>query len=165
MFVASGTSSSPFILIVDDDPVFRAIALEALAELTPDLAAACDGKEALEWLLANAADLVVTDINMPNRDGIELIGEIRKRWPHTVIVAVSGGSAAAGADLLLATAKLLGAYCVCHKPVSPKTLVKVAAAALESSSHAGAATDRRRWTALLDKMVAEGLVSLDVPAA
>jgi CheY-like chemotaxis protein len=159
------SAPSPFILIVDDDPIFRAIALEALVELTPDLAAAGDGKEALEWLSGNPVDLVITDINMPNRDGIELIGDIRNRWPDTVIVAVSGGSAAAGADLLLATARLLGAYCVCHKPVSPKTLVKVAAAALGSSSHTGAAANRRRWADLLDQMVAEGLVSLDLPAA
>ncbi|HEX4198959.1 MAG TPA: response regulator [Caulobacteraceae bacterium] len=155
------STAYPFVLVVDDDPVFQAIALEALAALTPNVQAAADGQQALAWLTDHAAEVVVTDINMPNRDGIQLIGDIRGRWPRTVIVAVSGGSAVAGADILLQTASLLGAYCVCHKPVSPHTLIKVVASALEQTRQDSAAADRRRWSDLLDRMAADGLITLD----
>lgn len=155
------SAASPFLLVVDDDPIFLAIALEALAVLTPHVQTAADGQQALAWLADHAAEVVVTDINMPNRDGIQLIGDIRQRWPGTAIIAVSGGGAGAGADLLLKTASLLGAYCVCHKPVSPHTLVKVVASALDELRQHDAATDRRRWSDLLDRMAADGLISLD----
>ena len=115
------TAPHPRILVVDDDPIFRAIAMEALLEITPSLADAEDGQAALRILSASPADLVLTDINMPNRDGIELIGDIRSQWPQTIIIAVTAGSHAAAPNLLLKTAALLGAI-VAQKPLSGAAL-------------------------------------------
>lgn len=103
------TAAHPRILVVDDDPIFRAIAIEALSAISPSLAEAEDGQLALGILSDWPADLVLTDINMPNRDGLELIGDIRSRWPQTTVIAVTAGSHAATPDLLLRTAALLGA--------------------------------------------------------
>ena len=109
-------SAPPRILIVDDDPIFRAIAVEALGAVSPNLVEAEDGEVAYRLLCAAPADLVLTDINMPKRDGLELIGDIRKHWPQTLVIAVTGGSRAATPDLLLKTAALMGAFVV-TKPV------------------------------------------------
>jgi CheY-like chemotaxis protein len=87
-----------------------------LGDVSPNLVEAEDGEVAYRLLCAAPADLVLTDINMPKRDGLELIGDIRKRWPQTLVIAVTGGSRAATPDLLLKTAALMGAFVV-TKPV------------------------------------------------
>lgn len=115
------TARAPRILVVDDDPIFRAIVAEVLADVTSDLVEAEDGEQAVRMLRAAPADLVVTDIHMPNRDGIELIGDIRRDWPRTAIIAVSAGSSVSSPDLVLRTAKLLGAHII-EKPVTAKSL-------------------------------------------
>jgi CheY-like chemotaxis protein len=122
-------AAQPKILIVDDDPIFRAIAIEALSVVTPHLAEAENGEAAFRLLCAGSADLVLTDINMPKRDGLELIGDIRARWPQTAIIAVTAGSRAAAPDLLLKTAALLGAY-VITKPIAAHALVELVSKAL-----------------------------------
>ena len=115
--------SADRILIVDDDPIFREIAKEALASAFADVRVAEDGEDALRQLQARAADVVLTDINMPNRDGIELIRDIRNSWPACRIIAISGGTRMAGPDLFLQLAGALGAHQVLSKPVSAVALV------------------------------------------
>lgn len=61
-------------------------------------------------------DLVVTDIVMPEKEGIETIGDIRRYFPETKIIAISGGSRSLKADYVLHTAKILGAHCTLFKP-------------------------------------------------
>src|SRR5579872_1180670 len=124
------------ILVVDDDPVFRAIAAEALSAVTPHLFEAEDGQAALRMLSEGRFDLVLTDINMPRRDGLELIGDIRRQWPDTVVIAITGGSPAAAPDLLLKTAGLMGAR-VLAKPVRPAALVESVRGALGAFSEPG----------------------------
>ena len=55
---------------------------------------ACDGKECIAQFSNGCPDLVITDIFMPEKDGIETIVEIRKTWPKVKIIAISGGGAA-----------------------------------------------------------------------
>jgi len=77
------------ILIVDDEPLKRA-SLEA--ELTDDgfeVALAGDGEEALAVLERGPADIVVTDLRMPNMDGLALLKEVRRRWPETDVILVT----------------------------------------------------------------------------
>lgn len=124
------SSAQPSILVVDDDPIARAIMQEVLKPLSSRIVAAADGDEALRFLDVAPVDLIITDISMPKRDGIELIAEIRQRWPQTPVLAVSGGSSSVGPDLLLKTARLLGAVAVLQKPISPKVLLAEATEAL-----------------------------------
>jgi CheY-like chemotaxis protein len=113
---------APRILVVDDDPIFCAIARETLSVIPCETTACEDGDAALALLTVQPFDLVITDINMPKRDGIELIFEMRRRWPETRLIAISGGTRAAGPDLFLRTAELLGAATM-RKPIPPKALL------------------------------------------
>lgn len=104
-------------LVVDDDPILRAIALEILAQAGHDCAEAADGELAIAWLAANPADLVVTDMFMPNKDGLDVLREIRARWPATKVIGISAGWNEFRADDILRMARLMGADAVTGKPL------------------------------------------------
>lgn len=70
------------ILTVDDSASMRALLQHALGTRGFDVAQAEDGMAALEWLAANEADLVITDINMPRLDGFGLIERLRSGSRH-----------------------------------------------------------------------------------
>jgi len=78
------------ILVVDDDAVFR----EELAELLRDdghvVAVAPSVLKAVEMLEHGESDLVLTDLKMPRQGGLELLREVRARWPRTLVVVVTG---------------------------------------------------------------------------
>jgi CheY-like chemotaxis protein len=84
---------------------------------------AADGKQALRQALAGGVDLVITDLVMPEQEGIETIRALRRGLPGVGIIAISG----AFGGQFLKTARMLGADAVLNKPVSPGLLsVKVA---------------------------------------
>jgi len=70
-------NSTTRILTVDDSASMRALLMHALSDQGFDVVQAEDGVEALEWLEANEADVVITDINMPRLDGFGLIEQLR----------------------------------------------------------------------------------------
>ncbi len=70
------------ILIVDDSASMRQLVTFALKDAGYEVMAAVDGKDALNKLSGTKVDMVVTDLNMPNMDGIELIKELRKTPAH-----------------------------------------------------------------------------------
>jgi CheY-like chemotaxis protein len=109
------------ILVVDDDPLQRAIISDLLAPAY-DCSEAENGAEALKRLAADPVDLVIVDMLMPEKDGIETIAAIRARWPMIRIIAISGGGATLPGRYLLDTAKALGANAVMDKPLSRKAL-------------------------------------------
>jgi CheY-like chemotaxis protein len=113
------------VLVVDDDPIQCAIIREALSGLTCDCSEACDGFAALARMADAPADLVIVDMLMPGKDGVETILAINKRWPGTRIVAISGGSAGLAKDYLLDTAKALGAHAAMRKPIVRTELLAV----------------------------------------
>jgi YesN/AraC family two-component response regulator len=75
------------------------------------------GGEALRLLAAWSIDLVITDILMPDKDGLEVIGELRRRNPEIKVLAYSGGFSRPDFDVLM-TAKALGAHATLPKPFS-----------------------------------------------
>lgn len=81
------------ILVVEDDPIICGLhaAILELEGYQVDLAS--DGAEALEKLIAEPFDLVLTDCNMPSVDGIELIRELRRRRNYVPVIMVSGSLA------------------------------------------------------------------------
>jgi len=77
-------------LVVDDEPIIRKGLVRLLEGQNYETRAASSAEEALGMLEAEAADLVVSDIEMPGMDGVTLLGEISRRWPDTGVLMVTG---------------------------------------------------------------------------
>jgi CheY-like chemotaxis protein len=78
------------ILVVDDEPSIRACLGMLLVAAGYDVAEAENGVSALSQLNTTVPDLIVTDLNMPQMSGLELISHVRSRYPSISIVAMSG---------------------------------------------------------------------------
>lgn len=111
------------VLVVDDNRDMRAFICIALQRAGFETAVAGDGERALALQHRQPADVLITDIYMPELDGLELIQQFRARFPGTRIVAISGGGTVAHADFLHVAAEI-GAAAVLHKPFATETLVK-----------------------------------------
>jgi len=117
------------ILIIDDDPRIRRM-LEAAFEVAGhEVDSVANGKDALRHYVGNPADLVITDIFMPEMDGIEFLMRLQELFPDARLIAMSGGSAVAGRDVLQA-ARVLGAVEVIHKPFELDEIRSLAAEVL-----------------------------------
>lgn len=90
----------PRILVVDDDPISRQILRAMFENKDYDVTEAEDGVEALKRYRENNIDLVVTDIFMPEKEGVQTVRELMKENPAVKIIAVSGGSSSANYDSL-----------------------------------------------------------------
>ena len=112
------------ILIVDDDPTVRLIAGELLRSDDHAIVEAEDGDEALRIVESMAVDLVVLDMLMPNKDGLETIIELRKRKPGIRILAISSGGRMEPGPLLR-TAMVFGADECLDKPLRLETFARV----------------------------------------
>jgi CheY-like chemotaxis protein len=78
------------ILVVDDDGVFREELTEMLRDDGHSVAAAPSVQKALETLEHDEVEVVLTDLKMPRQGGLELLREVRKRWPRTLVVMITG---------------------------------------------------------------------------
>jgi len=106
------------ILVVDDDGDIRKALRKLLAAEGYEVMAAADGIIAFEQMRLNPADLVITDIFMPEQDGIITIREIQKYFPATKIIAVSGADRPLQSTVdYLEVAKRLGAQYTFTKPI------------------------------------------------
>ena len=105
------------IMIVDDDANLRQLLRRILRRAKYDVVEAANGQEALVLFRQQPTDLVITDLFMPQQDGLETISALRRLNNHLPIIAISGGGAAAQFDMLRA-ASLLGAARVLMKPFS-----------------------------------------------
>ena len=109
---------SQCVLVVDDDPLVLLVATETLAHAGYSVTTAADGNQAVSRLEAATFDLVITDVLMPDRDGLELTLEMRARWPATPIIAMSSGGRV-DAGFYLPLAKAMGVDAVMLKPIRP----------------------------------------------
>ncbi len=105
------------IIIVDDDPTVRAIAVEFLRDGEHAIVEAADGHEALRVLKAVPIDLMVLDMLMPQKDGLETLMEARQLYTDVRILAISSGGSM-DANYLLSIARTLGADAVLSKPLT-----------------------------------------------
>lgn len=121
------------ILIVDDDSDMRAVLQDTLKNAGYEVVSAADGKEALRQHRKQAADLVITDLFMPNKDGFETLSELRKESPQTPLIAMCGRPPAVQ---LLPLAQRLGAADVLQKPFAVDDLLKAVRRLLEPQSQA-----------------------------
>jgi len=111
------------ILIIDDEPQVRLILRKLLESEGYTVAEASDGIEGIKRYHENPADLVITDIIMPDKEGLETIVELKQKNPAIKIIAMSGGGKNKPAGYLN-TAKLLGAIQTFEKPIRKETLLK-----------------------------------------
>ncbi|NOT42417.1 MAG: response regulator [Alphaproteobacteria bacterium] len=109
------------ILICEDDELYQQIAEAAFAGGEHEVVFAANGVQALSHLRASAFDLVVTDLLMPDKDGLEVIRAIREGSVKTPILAMTAGLASLKEPLLVA-ASALGANDVIQKPFRPAAL-------------------------------------------
>jgi len=103
------------ILIVDDEPGIRELLGIMLESSGHTVATAEDGIQAPKVMATRAIDVVITDLLMPERDGLEFITEVRKKYPSVKIIAMSGGGHIAR-DSYLRIAKTFGAHFLLEKP-------------------------------------------------
>jgi CheY-like chemotaxis protein len=110
------------ILVVDDDARVRTIARALLEADGFQVVEAESGGAALRLLSSEVVDVVLTDIFMPDTDGIELIHALHRDSPDLAIVAMSGGGFGDGKEVL-SVARLLGAAQIVQKPLTRRKLV------------------------------------------
>lgn len=103
------------ILIIDDEPEVRGLLCRILADEGHRVIEADNGAVALKVIGRNQPDLVITDILMPDKDGIETIQEMRLLHPGLKIIAMTGGGRYQGFEYL-DVAKALGADALLNKP-------------------------------------------------
>jgi DNA-binding response OmpR family regulator len=112
------------ILIVDDDHMIREMCREVLDGEGYTVLDANNGRLATEILEKNDdIELVITDIVMPEKDGIQFIGELRRHSSEIKIIAISGGGKI-NADQYLDMARKLGADLILEKPFNIDELLK-----------------------------------------
>jgi CheY-like chemotaxis protein len=117
------------ILIIDDDPAMRDVLRRALERDGHHVVTARDGGEGLMIYRSAPCDVVVTDLYMPVKDGIETIQEMRAEFPGARIIAMSGGAATGDMGPLM-DARLLGADIALPKPFALEALSRAVAALL-----------------------------------
>ena len=117
------------VLVIDDDPAMRGTMKKILEREGHDVREASDGAEGMRVFRADPVDVVVTDLIMPNQEGIETILALREEAPDVKILAVSGGMTD-DKDGPLFDAKALGADAALAKPFTVDQLRDAVAALL-----------------------------------
>ncbi len=111
------------ILVIDDDPAIRELLRCFIEKAGYQVFEAENGKEAEEIQRRTPADMVICDLIMPVREGIETISAFRKNFPGTGIIAISGGGTISP-DSYLQVARQLGAWKIYSKPLDFPGLLK-----------------------------------------
>lgn len=104
------------ILIIDDETQIRSMLRLMLERVGYEVIEAADGMEGIRQYRDNPADLIITDLIMPNKDGIGMIIELKKEFPQVKIIAMSGGGVNRP-EGYLDGAKKLGATRTLTKPI------------------------------------------------
>ncbi len=112
------------ILIVDDDDLVRETIDDILSSVGYDIHTEGSAQSALRWLEKNKCDAVITDVIMPDMDGIEFTTKLRALGAPMKIITISGGSEILQKDFVLTSAKYLGADETLSKPINNDALVK-----------------------------------------
>jgi len=119
----------PRILVIDDEPLVRSTVVMILTRAGFSVEEASDGQVGIAMCHTNPPDVVITDIFMPNRDGIEVVREMKRSCPRTTIIAMTGGGQTRMMEIA-SPAKLLGADHILHKPFERESLLAAVNAAL-----------------------------------
>ncbi|MDO8544899.1 MAG: response regulator [Opitutaceae bacterium] len=111
------------ILLIDDDDLLRNVLSKALTHAGHTVLQAEDGAQGLDIFRATNVDLVLTDLIMPVREGVETIMTLKRERPNLPIIAMSGD--ASNSALYLSIAAKIGAKHILPKPFTPQELLQV----------------------------------------
>ena len=111
------------ILVIDDDDAIRELFKKMLERAGHQVVDAFNGRDGIRKFVEDPAELVITDIFMPEKEGLETIRELRRVCPEVKILAVSGGIRAMNSTVSLGLAKSLGADRTVRKPVTKADLL------------------------------------------
>lgn len=113
----------PRILVIEDDDILRSLMRKMLARAGFEVVEAADGTRATEIYTEQAVDLVITDLFMPETEGMEVIRDLLHEDPQAKIIAISGGSSFDSIDYL-EMALLIGAARTLCKPFGARELLQ-----------------------------------------
>ena len=121
----------PRVLVIDDEPLLRSTVVTILTRAGFSVEEASDGAVGIAMVHKNPPDVVITDIFMPNRDGIEVVMELKRSYPRTKIIAITGGVQQSRREIASA-AKSLGAHHILQKPFEREALLEAVIAVLRN---------------------------------
>ena len=123
LFLPNAAREPERILVIDDDEQVNSMLREMLKSEQYHVLAASNGVEGIRLLRKEPADLLITDMLMPDIDGVEVIREVRRLWPSLKIIAMSGGGIGMTPEFYLTLARQLGAMSTLVKPFSREQLL------------------------------------------
>ena len=109
------------ILVIDDDPDTRELLQTTLESAGHKILLASNGREGVQLFREKPTDLVITDLFMPEQEGLETIKQLRMEFPDVRILAMSGKPTG---GTMLAVARRLGATTILQKPFLPDELLR-----------------------------------------
>jgi DNA-binding NtrC family response regulator len=107
------------ILVIDDESIVRTSCSRSLTPEGYEVKLSQNGADAMKMLEEESFDLVLTDLKMPDIDGIEVLKMIKQRWPQTEVIVVTGYQTV---DTAVKSIKL-GAFDYLEKPFTPDSLI------------------------------------------
>ena len=119
------------ILLIEDDDAIRQLLMENLARDGHAVTTAANGREGLERYRPGAFDLIVTDLIMPEKEGLEMLQELKVRDPNLRALAMSAGGHFRAPENYLRLATLLGAANIIAKPFTRDRFLEAVRKALE----------------------------------
>jgi DNA-binding NtrC family response regulator len=120
------------VLLVDDDKEFRRAMKKMFEKSGYGVRIACDGQEALDALNEEEFDLIISDLRMPNLDGLEMMAELRRRGLDIPIIFLTAfGEVESYMDLMN-----LGAFEYVNKPVKSQEILEISKRAIASRGNA-----------------------------
>ncbi|MDR2550331.1 MAG: response regulator [Desulfobulbus sp.] len=111
------------ILVIDDDEQMRTLLRQVMEWAGYEVIEAANGREGMQKYRKQPADLVITDLIMPEQEGLETISSLKKECPALKIIAISGGGRI-GPEAYLPAAQELGADRVFSKPFDVRELAE-----------------------------------------
>lgn len=119
------------ILVIEDEEAIRELCRRVLVRAGHEVVDAANGEVGLRLYRQDPTDLIITDLFMPEKDGIETIRELRRDFPAVRILAISGGAKSAPSVTFLRVAAHLGAVETLAKPFSMEELLTAVTRALK----------------------------------
>lgn len=125
----------PSVLVLEDNDAYRTLISEVFAQAGFEVCSAANGRRVAAILSERRIDLIITDLSMPERDGIETLSDLRYTHPRLPVIAISG-DVPLNTHLYLTLAEKLGAARVLAKPFKMDQLLTAAREAIAASNPA-----------------------------